>query len=231
MKELRKFIKYDGKNLHSIDIVNSQPFLARPLLNEGYFQRNNISDKIVNPRLTSQHDFPIMLVENIIKVKNQSDVKNYINVVTQGKFYEQFAEILIENSLFEGDIEDSLIRKKVKEITFASLYSPNTAIGYNPEVKIFSDVFPGVYSMIKIIKTGHGEHSAYSILLQRLEAELILDKVCKRINKAYPNIPIFTIHDSIVTTEEYIPIVTNFMRKIMKINIGASPVLKIEEWV
>lgn len=231
MKDLRKFIKYDGQNLHSIDIVNSQPFLARPLLNEGYYQRNNISDKIVNPRLTSQHNFPIMLVENITKVKNQSDVKNYINVVTQGKFYEQFAEILIENSLFEGDIEDSLIRKKVKEITFASLYSPNTAIGHNPEVKIFADVFPGVYSIIKIIKTGHGEHSAYSILLQRLEAELILDKICKRINKAYPNIPIFTIHDSIITTEEYIPVVTNFMRKIMKINIGASPVLKIEEWV
>lgn len=230
MKELRKFVKYDGENLHSIDIVNSQPFLARPLFNEGYFRRNNISNKIINERLISLPTYPIMVVEKIDEIKKRSDVKNYLEIVKNGQFYEKFGELLVENNLFEGDVQEQSIRAKVKEITFASLYSPNTAIAYNPEVRIFSCVFPNVYQMIKLIKVGHKKHRAYSILLQRLEAELILDKICNRINRAYPHIPLFTVHDSIVTIEEYVPIVENFMRKTMKKEVGASPKFNIETW-
>ncbi len=230
MKELRKYIKYDGNKLHSIDIVNSQPFLARPLFQLNYFNRNKIYDKILNQRLTTQANYPIMLVEKIERVTNQQDVINYLEMVTNGEFYEKFGEILVQNELFDGDIQNTSVRDTVKEITFATLYSPNTAMAYNSEVRVFSNVFPNVYEMIKLIKLGHGNHRAYSILLQRLEAELILDKICKRISHAYPQIPIFTIHDSIVTIEKYVPIVENFMKKIMRINVGASPMLKIETW-
>lgn len=228
MRELRKFIKFDGKILHSVDIVNSQPFLARPLFNKSYFSRCNILSKIINPRLTTLISFPTMLVEIIERVKNLSDVQNYLKIVSNGTFYESFAELLIQNNLFEGDVSE---RDEVKKITFATLYSPNQAIGYKAHVRIFSRVFPGVYEMIKKIKFGRKTHNAYSILLQRLEAELILQKVCKRINCAFPQIPIFTIHDSVITTEEYVPIVRNFMKKIMKQNVGSSPILKVEKWV
>jgi len=171
-----------------------------------------------------------MLVEKIERVTDQQDVINYLEMVTKGEFYEKFGEILVQNELFDGDIQNTSVRDTVKEITFATLYSPNTAMAYNSEVRVFSNVFPNVYEMIKLIKLGHGNHRAYSILLQRLEAELILDKICKRINHAYPQIPIFTIHDSIVTIEKYVPIVENFMKKIIRINVGASPILKIETW-
>ncbi len=231
MRELRKFIKFDGKILHSVDIVNSQPFLARPLFNKSYFSRCNILSKIINPKLTTLISFPTMLVEIIERVKNLGDVQNYLKIVSNGTFYESFAELLIQNNLFEGDVSDGSVRDDVKKITFATLYSPNQAIGYKPHVRIFSRVFPGVYEMIKKIKFGRKTHNAYSILLQRLEAELILQKVCKRINCAFPQIPIFTIHDSVITTEEYVPIVRNFMKKIMKQNVGSSPILKVETWV
>lgn len=230
MKELRKFIKYDGKILHSVDIVNSQPFLARPLFNEGYFVRNNIASKIINTKLTNQPSFPIMIVEMIRRLHTQPDVKNYLRIVTDGTFYESFGEILISRGLFDGDVHDSSVRSVVKEITFATLFSPNTAMAYNSHVRIFSQIFPGVYGMINLIKRGRGQHRAYSILLQRVESELILDKICAKINKAFPHIPIFTIHDSIVTTEEHVPVVQNFLKKIMRQNVGATPKLKVETW-
>lgn len=38
------------------------------------------------------------------------------------------------------------------------------------------------------------------ILLQHLEADCVLDYTCKKIAKKYPDMPLFTIHDSIITT-------------------------------
>lgn len=230
MKDLRKHLKYDGQTLYSVDIVNSQPFLARPLFSQNYFNRNDIASKIINQRLLTTSNFPIMVVNILEEVKDQPDVKDYLKSVTKGNFYERFAELLIENGLFQGDVKDASVRDKVKEITFSVLYSPNTAIGHNPNIRVFAGIFPGVFKMIKKVKYGN-QHNSYSILLQRLESELILDKVCKRINNAFPNIPIFTIHDSIVTTKEYVGIVQDFIKKVIRQNVGAAPVLKVEEWV
>lgn len=230
MKELRKFITYDGETLHSVDIVNSQPFLARPLFDENYFTKNDIAGKIINTNLTDQQSFPIMIVKMIREIKTQPDVKTYLKLVTEGTFYESFGRLLISNGLYEGEVVNTSVRTIVKKITMSALFNANTAIGWNPHIRVFAHIFPAVYGMIKLIKKGNGKHPAYSIMLQRLEAELILDKVCVRINKAYPHIPIFTIHDSIVTTEKYLTVVQNFVKKIMRQNVGASPQLKVETW-
>lgn len=230
MKELRKFITYNRETLHSVDIVNSQPFLARPLFDECYFTKNDIIGKIINTNLTKQQSFPIMIVKMIREIKTQPDVKTYLKIVTEGTFYESFGRLLISNGLFEGEVVNTSVRTIVKKITMSALFNANTAIGWNPHIRIFAQIFPAVYGMIKLIKKGNGKHPAYSIMLQRLEAELILDKVCVRINKAYPHIPIFTIHDSIVTTEKYVTVVQNFVKKIMRQNVGASPQLKVETW-
>lgn len=230
MKELRKFISYEGKTLCSIDIVNSQPYFCRLLFDETLFKKNNIKDKISNPLLTSHTLFPIMLVEKIISIKNKEDVKKFLNMVSGGVFYEIFGQVLKDANLISGDIPNSEIRDKVKDITFSAIYSANTSIGHNPAIKIFAQLFPHVYEMFKIIKKGHGNSRHLPILLQKLEAELILEKICKSINKAYPGIPLFTVHDSIVTTEENVEVVKNFMLKILRKNIGIAPKLKVERW-
>lgn len=228
--KLRKFLRYDGKYLYSIDVVNSQPFLTIPLFNEELFNKNNISDKIINESLITKSNFPIMIVERIREIKDKPDVKLFIKYVSNGEFYEKFGEELIKRGLFEGDIKDEEIREKVKKIIFSTIYSPNTSLSYNSEMRVFYEVFPNVYEMFHLIKYGHGNHPAFSILLQRLESELILNKICERIHRAYPKIPLFTIHDSIVTTEEYVGVVKNFMVKIMRQNIGKSPKFKIKRW-
>jgi hypothetical protein len=66
--------------------------------------------------------------------------------------------------------------------------------------------------------------------LQRIESEIILNRVAKRIEIERPDLPLFTIHDSVVTSvgnELYIQFV---MKEEMENAIGLSPNMKIEYW-
>ena len=44
----------------------------------------------------------------------------------------------------------------------------------------------------------------FSYIMQRTESYLLLDNACREFNLKYPNAPIFTIHDGLYTTEEFI---------------------------
>ena len=69
-----------------------------------------------------------------------------------------------------------------------------------------------------------------AVLLQRIESYLVLEIICKRIALERPKLPIYTIHDSIVTTignEEY---VKSIMVEMLKSYIGHEPKLKFEYW-
>lgn len=229
MGKLRKFIKYDGKRLCAIDIVNSQPYLSIALLDNEIFSRNNICNKIINPSLIELPNYPIMLVEKIKIVKDAPDVLLFKETVSSGRFYESFGELLVENNLVEN-VHENELRNLAKEITFSSIYSPNTSIAYNKPMQLFKRLFPNVFKIFKLIKKGNGNHPAFAICLQRLEAELVLHKVCKRISEEKPEIPIFTLHDSVITTEENVEYVKEIMHNILKDNIGIAPMLKVERW-
>lgn len=227
--DLRKFIKYDGKTLCAIDICNSQPYLAISLLDDEVFIKNNISNKITNPKLTNDTNFPIMLVESIRNIKNAPDVLLFKEHVSSGRFYENFGRLLVENNLIE-DSEPSVLRNKAKEITFSSIYSPNTSISYNEPMKLFKRQFPNVFKIFKLIKQGHNNHPAFSICLQRLEAELVLHKICKKISENRPDVVLFSLHDSIITTEDNVDFVKSVMYNVLNENIGVAPNFKVERW-
>jgi hypothetical protein len=46
------------------------------------------------------------------------------------------------------------------------------------------------------------DHRALANILQKAESNFIIEKVCNRIHEEYPDMPLFTIHDAIGTTEE-----------------------------
>jgi hypothetical protein len=229
MSGLRRFIKYDGKTLCAVDIRNSQPFLAISLLDDIIFSANNLPDKINNPKLINHSNFPIMLVEKIKSIKNAPDVLLYKEYVASGMFYEKFGRLLVENNLIENASND-IIREKAKEITFSSIYSPNTSIGYNKPMQLFKEQFPNVFEIFSLIKKGKKNHPAFSICLQRLEAELVLHKACGRIKEERPDVFTASLHDSIITTEDNVDYVKRVLYDVLKENIGVEPVLKVERW-
>ena len=229
--DLRPFIRYDGRELVAIDIVNSQPYLAIALLNPIKLEENNIINMIlsINPNLHSQF-YPIMLVKRIKEISNTDNVKLFIEIVSNGRFYEDFGLILKQSKIIEEDLDLSSTRKKAKQITFSSIFSPNTAIAYREEMRIFRNVFPNVFEVFKLIKLGKGQHNTLAILLQHMEATLVLHRACKIIFEERPDIPIFTLHDSIITTIGYENYVHNILKNVLTYAIGIAPKLKVERW-
>ena len=64
----------------------------------------------------------------------------------------------------------------------------------------------------------------------RIEAYLILDVVCEKLCDLHPDLPIFTIHDSIITIDGKENIIKNILETEIEKVIGYKQKLKIERW-
>jgi hypothetical protein len=67
------------------------------------------------------------------------------------------------------------------------------------------------------------------ILLQRVESHLMLEVVCKKISEEYPDAPLLTIHDCILTTQEYAKRVETIVIRELTEQTGVVPGVTIEE--
>lgn len=241
--ELRNFITYGGHPLVSVDIRNSQPCLSVALLRENfYFSPSggvifspflNISNISVNksafkPLHQSStvhgiHSY-IMSVENG-ETLDSKGFQPYITAVQDGVLYEYIQEEMEAKTGIP--ITD---RRVLKEIIFTVLFTDNRFIG-QPEAepkRIFRDIFPEVYHLLALIK--RKDSTLLPRLLQTIESKLMLDHVARRIARERPEMPLYTIHDSIVCpvgNEDY---VAQVIREEMNKAIGVTPTLKYEYW-
>ncbi len=211
-------------------------------------------DKVLVDQDNIKHISPspsyTMLVNLINKLKNKGDIIEYKRAIVNGNFYERFGEILLEKKLIPFEIlsienlekRSQQIRKFAKIATFQSLFDTTRAHYYNNVVKAFKACFPHVYMIFQQVKSGHRKvlqngktirESAYNTLaciLQRFESYLVLEKICVEINEMDPNIPIFTIHDSVVTITDHKDKVKQIFCKNVTELLGVNPCLEIEEW-
>lgn len=231
---LRKFITYLGKDLVSIDLVNSQPWISTILLGPKFYEKessypffniyNISSSSNLIPFFPSPH---IMLVKNevILDGVAKEDTQFYIENVINGTLYEYLTYEIKKRRGVE--IND---RKEIKKIIFTVLFSDNRFIGQQEAwaKKMFRDIFPTVYAVFKAFKKSNSAN--LPILLQRMESKLILDYVSKRISREKPNMPIFTIHDSVVCPvgkEYYVKEV--LIQECIKC-LGIAPSIRYEYW-
>ena len=229
-KEVRNYITYDGQKLVNIDIKNSQPLISTILFDVNFYQKNTELINIFNiptvlPLLTNtNHSYSstiIMLVKTIHKTDNQK-VKEYVDMVNSGDFYEKIHEKLNTKEAFN--------KQKIKEMIFTVFFSNNRFIG-QPEAeskRAFRDSFPEVYQLFKQIKVTN--HKALAHILQRIESELIIQNVTKRISVEKPDLPIFTIHDSVATTVENKKYVSSIIEEEAKKLTGLDVKLGFEYW-
>jgi hypothetical protein len=212
-KELRQFITYNEQQLVNVDIKNSQPLFSTLLLSEAFY---NILSKPINiynipsvlpyininitniNKTISIIDHYIMIVESSESVNNKGFQK-YIDLVNSDDFYRRMASIIAPNKPY--------VKAEMKTMMFMVFFSSNRFIG-QPQAqfkRLFRAHFPEVYEVFRMIKKGN--HAALSHLLQRIESNIIVELASRRIAEERPEVPIFTVHDSIATTvgnEEYI---------------------------
>lgn len=235
-KELRFFLKGDYV---SIDLANSQPFLLYQLLDK--IQTKIQNNSIINnttihsiPLCNSIFDYDVaqwfgkQQINSLLKLRQNGvivpngEFLKFRNSVLAGTFYEDF----------QNSFQQSLERDKVKEILFAVLFSQNVihedfkpVIPYQKEKAIFASVYPNIYEMIKTLK--HRDHTRLSILLQRMEAKIFIDTICRELVDM--GIVPLTIHDSIIVEAGQAIKAFKVCEKIFKQEFGVVPTFHVEQ--
>lgn len=247
--ELRNYITYNNQRLYPIDVVSSQPYFSISLLNIELFEQNKMEQRIrkfwkqnnVNKKeiynnnniiynKQSEIGNNIIMIRNYIKEnQNTKDVLEYKNLILSGNFYEKFAEYILDEYQ-DKKFKNNDSRKYAKMALLKTIYADEKIEKYGEYIPIFKKHFPTVYKLFNLIKDNGKQHHLLACIMQNLEAETLLDKTCGELSNDYPDIPLFTIHDSIITTKEYIEPVKEALTKNLFKVVGEYPNFKVECW-
>lgn len=228
-RELRHYITYNNQKLVNIDIKSAQPFLSQLLLmpefykNQGEHVSINDFPAIKQPLTTSTIksgtiSYYMMLVKAVQNIDKQ-EVILYSDCIKSGAFYERLYQILYPKGT-------SFNKQKFKVEVYRLLFSKNRS--QSDFKKKFKSHFPHIYKIFSIYK--RADHSLLARLLQTIESQIMIQRVANRIAEERPDLPIFSIHDSIATTtgnEGYASaVVIDEAEKL----IGLKPQVGIECW-
>jgi hypothetical protein len=121
---------------------------------------------------------------------NKDELDFFKKLVFSGNFYQYLMTLTGTND-----------KKKAKELTYKVLFGLNRS---NSKLdKIFSGSFPTIHHFIKLYKREWINHKVLAHHLQRMESELIYNKIIKKIMILHPEIKLITVHDSIVFPSLY----------------------------
>ena len=250
-KIYKPLVTYEEENLVSFDIKNSQPFFLVLFIEDIIRNRNNIGDiysKEIKGNICTMLPLLVEQIENNSFMKEFECFKNW---VLNGDFYEKLGELFehikadskenYKHKFYDKDI------KKMKWITFDTkrdlmkklalnlLYTP--LLKPTKDYEFFKQRFPQLCSFMEIIKTENtyfedkDRYKFFPKVLQHIEAKCVLDYVGKKFTKKYPNIPIWTIHDSWVTTESTIDVLEQEVKTLLlEYCNGIVPKLEKEHW-
>ncbi|MDD3011264.1 MAG: hypothetical protein PHU97_08095 [Bacteroidales bacterium] len=180
------------------------------------FYVDDLYKSILSNKSGRSHFYSI-IPYNKVQMVECEDVKLYKDLVGNGMFYEYLMQVLNSSIQLRYNGFERMTRSEVKTETMFILYSSNHIYSqpYAWAKRIFRENFPNVYEVFKIIK--RRDYVRLPVLLQAIEAEIVLHRAAKRISRERRRLPIFTIHDSIVTTEgdeEYVKsVLEDEMRK------------------
>ncbi|MEN5132574.1 hypothetical protein [Elizabethkingia anophelis] len=251
----RPFVSYKNETIVSLDIKNSQPYFLILLLERlGDIRISKIMKNIYG-------SIGIMLrkLQTITTSKAfQEEFSSLKEAVLNGTFYEylgQFFDIepaeiiadkedpskkteIYEMSFYNSDlgrnVKQSFEGKRdlMKKLTLQILYTPLNKP--SKEYKVFKEHFPQLCSCIELFKTHTNDKDAYKQfpkLLQHIESNCVLDVVTAELAKQYPEMPIWTIHDSFCTTQQWFPMMEEAVNKALyDYSGGIMPILKSEYW-
>ena len=128
-----------------------------------------------------------------------SDEQYFVTICEQGKLYRTLKE--------EMEEQEMPLLHRVKNELFKVLFGSNHLKSRMKDV--FKELFPSVAEVIRVHKTK--DYRFLPRLLQNIEANFIINTVCRRIMLEMPEVPVFTIHDSILTTRPYVEAIRQIM--------------------
>ena len=152
---------------------------------------------------------PIFLTQLMSRHLDMVDIEEYKffkQLVIKGKLYQYFAH--------NTDITE---KKQIKKMMYTVFFGTNH-LG-KKENKYFIKLFPSIFNFIKKYKKENDNYKSLSYELQRSESNLLFNNVVREIVNTYPDLPFFTVHDSISMKEsDYDKVKNIFDKNIKKIH-------------
>lgn len=248
-RTLRPCLHVAGEQLVSIDIRNSQPLflalliLVRSLRGASFMSLSTFGTQS-NPYQTIEEriealESPLPALpphSNTMGTEAINGTQSiYLQGLTSGESCRncqvvnkdslspdevRFLNLCESGELYETLMDDAEIpvRRWAKEALFEVLYGRNRSRSQMKQS--FAYVFPTVYETVKQLK--RKDHRRLSHMLQNLESTVVINRVCRRLMEERVS-PVFTIHDSILTTEANVEcVLTNFNDVFTSLGISPS---------
>ncbi|WP_461488582.1 hypothetical protein [Pontibacter sp. HJ8] len=171
---------------------------------------------------------PFMLVNEIqkgIEKGLHGDVEQYFRDILVSDFYTELS------NAFNREHDQNTTRDSVKEMWSMVAFGKVRAVNHvsTPDFyRFFAKRYPTVLRLYDTIKAEKYQNMAH--LLQQIEAHIVLKVSSKRVTRLKPRVPLFSIHDSLVTTIDHVEFVRSVMEEELSRLVGYKPKLKIEPW-
>lgn len=193
---LRRTLRIDGQPFVCLDLRNSQPLILAVLLSER--RRSLLTSVSLKIDSGSTHSQVPLRSKIHCKTLLEQDLQEYSTACEQGVLYECMAGY---------DLSDYHVRSKFKQAFFQHVLFGD-GIRRSIWTKRFQERFPTVWTIIQEIKAKDYRHLSHN--LQKLESTIIF-AICDNLRQDRPEIPLVTIHDSILTTQEHVQVVRTYM--------------------
>ncbi len=243
-KVLRPTISYQGQRLSTVDIKSSQPYFFSVILKAVLKKDKNLLEQIGATKLLSSEN-----INGLFSLKiDRKEVISFVETVINEDLYICFLDELSIRYDEEGkpfrEVSNFTKKKKRKFVD-----SPRRKVYYNterdvaktvimemfyssskttiPEAKVFRAIYPSVNSIMSFIKD---ECSEFHKLLTNIEAYCLLDYAAKHFHCKFPEVPLFSIHDSLVTTKNHVDMLKEEMEKLLFRITTLKPQTKVELW-
>lgn len=238
--DFRKYLTYDNKRLVEVDLSNSIIFFLNMLIS------NNVN-------LTSlESNNSLLMFCKSLETLSVKEIELFSDLALNGSFYDSFMEEIQEyysiNDLkiiyndqlgyddeYFGNYKQ--VRRIAKKKILAMIFAPTSAESYGFYRQIFANKFPELMKIINDFKDLNNSedkkgHKKLSHILFQLEAEYLLNVVARAFNsKFYRKAPIFTLHDCLITTEDFGGILEEVIKdELSKQFDGLAPDVKTEPW-
>ena len=236
MAPLRHFLTYNGESLVSFDIKSSQPLHFLLFLNPEFWKKGGSGwtigrlDKDIYDYLAKEDTSPLIMFHGIVESLAGKGLQfpNFRFLVQHGKLYEFICQRFYQR--FKGtdnEVRFNTRNKTKDEVLKLVYYNPKERFSTSQEpFGEFKKLFPVEASVMSLLKKRR--YKDFSVLLQKIEAQILLHEVCKEVYDISPDIPLFTVHDSIITTEQYACVLEEVLLKKYTGILGFPPQLKRE---
>lgn len=228
----RACLSIDGKPLVSIDIVNSQLIFFTLLLLENQYnqQAGDMNERDMCERGICDPASTLSFPPSSPSCTTEGDKERFVALVLEGRIY----DYLMERYREAGQTTRS--RREFKYQFFQQVLFGDNSKYYASQLPLpllFREDFPSVWDFILQQKQWNGvgpEGEAFkklAIRMQQRESRYMIGQVCSRLAKYHPEIPILTIHDSILTHREHMPTIQRVMTEEF-VRLNVRPALRVE---